>query len=120
GRAAPARQRPRAVLVAEHADRCRRQAQVRALRRGEAYPAGAKHAQHVAMGEDRNLASRRRQLGDHAIGSLADETGVLASRAAVAPQTPSRPQGLDLRAWQPLIFAVVPLAQILANNRALA
>ena len=84
---------------------------------GEGDPARAEHAQHVAVREHRSRAARTRELGDHAVGALADVARLLAAGAAVAPQAPVGTQLLDLRCGQTLVLAVVPLEQVLAGKR---
>src|ERR1700683_5301189 len=111
-RVVPASQHGRVALVAEHADGRRRQVQPPALRGVQRDPAGAEHAQHVAVGEDSDLAVDAGQLGDHPVGSRAHLRGALAAGTAVAPQAPAGPSGEDLRRGEALVVAVVPLHQL--------
>ncbi len=58
------------MLVAEHAERAGRRGRGARRSRGRQLdPARAEHAQHVAVGEDRDRPVAGAQLGDHAVGA---------------------------------------------------
>ena len=71
------------------------------------------------MRHQRDVALDGARLGDDAVAAGGDVVGHLAAGRAVAPQEPVRALLADLRRGQPLVLAVVPLEQVVAQPRAL-
>ncbi len=78
-------------------------------------PARREHAQHVTVGERERVAAGGPQTGKRTIGARPHVGGLLPAGAAVAPQVPVRVALADLGRRQPLVVAVVPLPQVLAE-----
>src|SRR5688572_27280486 len=86
-----------AMMVAEQADRGRRQIEAAGLSRAERDPPGGQDAQNVAVPEDEHVAGTRTDPADHPIGAGGDGVQRLPARAAVIEQLPSVPLGADVR-----------------------
>ena len=78
---------------------------------GRPAPAGCDRGRRRARRHRRPRAQPR----DRAIGPPADRARLLAPRAAIPPQVPPGVLLADLRSREPLVLAVVPLAQVLAD-----
>ena len=70
------------MLVAEHADGSRGQAQPGALLGPQPGPAGTEDSQQVAVGEDQEIPLAVLHRGDRPVGPGADVGGLLAAGAA--------------------------------------
>jgi len=100
------------VLVAQDTERGGLQQIVASGLGRLAQPARGEHAQHVAVGEDQDVALRGADLGDHPVDSAADIRGLLTAGASVAPERPAGTDLRDLFGRHPFIAAVVPLHQL--------
>src|SRR5271165_1448343 len=100
------------ALIAEHTERPRREPQPATLGSGELDPAGAEDPQDVAVGEHGHGPLDAEDLRDHAVRPRADVLRPLAPGAAVAPQVPAGPLGVDLCGREALVVAVIPLEQV--------
>ena len=87
---------------------------------GRPNPAGTEHPQHVAVPEGDRIPIKCEHLGDHAIRPGAHVGSLLAVGAAVRPQAPIGPSLLNLGGGEPLVVAVVPLVEVLADLRQVA
>ena len=70
------------------------------------------NSERVALGRQRAL--------DHAVGARADRRQRLAAREAVAPDVPARDGLADLLGGEPLVLAVLALAQVVVGLGAVA
>src|SRR4051812_16151850 len=67
--------------------------------------------------DEADVAAGVERAGDDAVGALADVLDRLAARCAVAPDLPAGALGADLLRAAALGLAVVPLAQVLVDDR---
>ena len=88
---------------------------INAGKQESAEPARRERAEHVAVGDERDVAAGAEGLVDDAIDAASDVLGGLAAGAAVAPQVPVGPLLSDLRGRDPLVLAVVELDQVVAK-----
>jgi hypothetical protein len=109
-----------AALEVQLADRGGAEREVAGVGGGEADPAGADHAQDVAVREERGVAAVLERPGDGPVGALAGLLGRLALGGTVLPQPPAGTALADLVGRQPLVGAVVVLAQVGVELRAVA
>ena len=88
--------------------------------RGEPDPAGDEHAQHVTMGEQRDVARDSARSGNDPVRPVTDLLRRLAARGSVPEDEPARRSLVDLLRCQPLVGAIIPLDQIGFTNGARA
>jgi hypothetical protein len=79
---------------------------------GQPNPARHKHAQHVSVRKQGDVALDGARPGDHSIRPCADLRRRLSTRAAVAKNQPAGRLLIDLLGGQPLVLAIVPLDQV--------
>src|SRR3954469_3360571 len=103
------------ALVAERAERPRVEREQPPVRRRETEPASRQHSQEVPVREDEHVPLDREQLLDHAVGPSRELLDALAAQRPVAPDRPVGDLLADLRGRQPVVLAVVPLGQVVAQ-----
>ena len=113
---------PTLVLVAEHADGRRVEGEEAARVRFEPEPAGREDAQQVAVREHEQVAGRLLRFGDDPVGAGRDLLDRLAAGDRAVPDRPVRVLSPDLAGGDSLVFAVVPLTEVVAHlsSRAVA
>ena len=107
----------RLALEAEHADAAGREEEAPAEGQGLLDPAGAQHAQDVAVGEDRDVAVDGQDLARRPGRSARRRRPPSRRSGAVPPQKPPRAALADLRRRDALVVAVVPLEEVVATSR---
>jgi len=71
----------------------------------------------MSVSEDRHRTVVLEQPGDDAIDTCADISHDLAMRATVPPHRPVRSRLADLHRGQTFVIAVVPLTQVVVDDR---
>jgi hypothetical protein len=79
-------------------------------------PARYEYAQHVPVGEQRNVAIDRAGPGYHTVHPRTHLLGRLPVRTSIPEDQPARCRLVDLLRRQTLVFAVIPLDQDGVDN----
>src|SRR5262249_29434432 len=108
-RAVPDMHRGGVSIVTEHGKSSRIEQEVLSGARRQPDPAHAEHAQHVTMGEQRDVAAGPPHPGDHAVHPGSHLFRRLAVWAAIAKQLPVGASLVDLLGREALVVSVVPL-----------
>jgi len=80
-------------------------------------PAGSQHAEKMPVAEDERVAGDGSHSRNHAIGAGANCQCVLAARDRTVPHRPTRVASSDLGGGATLVFAVVPLDEVVDDRR---
>src|SRR6516165_3394074 len=84
------------AVVTEHTQRAGIEQEVLSGTRGEPDPAGDEHAQHVTMGEQRDVARDSARSGNDPVRPVTDLLRRLAARGSVPEDEPARRSLVDL------------------------
>src|SRR5215510_15789772 len=109
-----------AAIVTEHAQGARAEQEVLPRANRQTKPARDEHAQHVAMGKQRDVTRGGLGSRDRSIRPLADVLRRFSIRASIPEDQPAGGLSVNLTGGQTLIPAVVPFDQIGIHDRAVA